>query len=331
MSATLTWYHSGLGTKTGTGIANFINDFEALFNSKSGDSNFSWEVASKNSGSSPYYLVLKRKDGSPGRALVISWTTSPAGNNPVLLNGSPNTSSVYYSFFPNATTDIPSNLTASSGDIFDDDTDALQVYGQNALSTVYGSNLRPFYFDCAEGVFLGTQDPASSACYGAGMGWLVVDANDDAYPCVIRAGSTTPLGLQNFGSTVASIAPITWTDISLNPTTSSVGYINTTYGGANSLYFMAFIPSGTWASHNVNSSDVLTDTSNSRAYFVPVPLLGQRKGEGFVLKLRQIAWGPGTTGPFTEYSTTGPVTRARQFNAATAGGNGYPWFTNFKL
>lgn len=94
---------------------------------------------------------------------------------------------------------------------------------------------------------------------------------------------------------------------------------------------MALRPTGTWASHAVNTTDVLTDTSNSRAYFVPVPLLGQRKGEGFVLKLRQIAWGPGTTSPFTEYSTTGPVTRARQFNAATAGGNGYPWFTNFKL
>lgn len=326
MSATLTWYHAGLGTKTGTGIANFIDDFETLFNSKSGDSNYSWEVASKNSGSSPYYLVLKRKDGSPGRALVISWATLPAGNNPVLLNGNPNTSSVYYSFFPNATTDIPSNLTASSGDIFDDDTDALQVYEQNALSTVYAANFQPFYFDCAEGIFLGTQNPASASCYGAGMGWLVVDANDNAYPCVIRAP-----GFHNFGSNTASNAPIIWTDSSLTPTTSSSGHINTAYGGANSLYFRAFLPSGPWANHSVNASDVLTDTSNSRAYFVPVPLLGQRKGEGFVLKLRQIALGPGTTGPFTEYSTTGPVTRARQFNAATAGGNGYPWFTNFKL
>lgn len=327
MSATLTWYHAGLGTKTGTGIANFIDDFETLFNSKSGDSNYSWEVASKNSGSTPYYLVLKRKDGSPGRALVISWTTAPAGNNPVLLNGTPNTGTVYYSFFPNATTDIPSNLTASSGDIFDDDTDALQVYGQNALSTVYAANSQPFYFDCAEGIFLGTQNPAGASCYGAGMGWLVVDANDDAYPCVIRASD---VGFNNFGS--SSSSPVSWTDVSLNPGSStSLGYINTTYGGSNSLYFMALRPTGTWASHAVNTTDVLTDTSNSRAYFVPVPLLGQRKGEGFVLKLRQIAWGPGTTSPFTEYSTTGPVTRARQFNAATAGGNGYPWFTNFKL
>ena len=64
---------------------------------------------------------------------------------------------------------------------------------------------------------------------------------------------------------------------------------------------------------------------------MPAQLLGVAKGEGFVIKLRQIAFGPGTVGPLTPYNTTGPVVAARQFNIATAGGNGYPWLTNFKL
>ena len=31
------------------------------------------------------------------------------------------------------------------------------------------------------------------------------------------------------------------------------------------------------------------------------------------------------------YNTTGPVVAARQFSNQTAGGNGFPWFTNFKI
>jgi hypothetical protein len=107
--------------------------------------------------------------------------------------------------------------------------------------------------------------------------------------------------------------------------------VRTNYGSANRQYFNAWAPGGPWAASVVGSVDILTNTALNKAWFVPVQLLGQTKGEGFVIKLRQMAYGPGTVGPFTVYNTTGPVAAAREVGNYTTGGNGHMWLTNFKL
>jgi hypothetical protein len=81
----------------------------------------------------------------------------------------------------------------------------------------------------------------------------------------------------------------------------------------------------------VSATDILTSTSVNKVWFVPSQILGQTKGEGFVLKLRQMGYGPGTVGAFTVYNTTGPVAAARQMSNHTAGLNSGAWLTNFKL
>ncbi len=323
MSATLTWASSGVGTKTGTTVAALISDIVSLVNSKSGDSSFYWQVASSNTASSPNYIVLKRKDGSAGRILLAVWTSAPAGNNAAILDGAPTSNNLYGAWFPSGNVDTPSNLTASSGTILGDDSGCTKVWAAMLVSTVYAASFQPFYFDSAEAVFFGFQNPGGSSLYAAGAGYLLVDASDNAYGAVVGFGGST---LSSFGAT--AIQPWSATKPNANSTTSCV---RTNYGSSDRVYFFASVPSGPWANSAVSSTDILTDTSNSKAWFVPVQLLGQTKGEGFVLKFRQFGFGPGTTGPLTPYNTTGPVVSARQFNAATAGGTGYPWFTNFKL
>lgn len=325
MSATLTWYNSGLGTKTGTTVAALINDIVSLVNSYSGDANFSWQVASSNTATSPNYVVLKRKDGSAGRILLAVWTSAPAGNNAAILDGAPTANSLYGAWFPSGNVDTPSNLTASSGTILGDDTNCTKVWAAMPVASIYAASIQPFYFDSAEAVFFGFQNPASSTAYAAGAGDLVVDAADNAYGAVVGFGSST---LGNFGGNLTTI--MGW--LSAKPSANStLSCVRTNYGSADRVYFMAYAPSAAWASSPVSSTDVLTDTANAKAWFVPVQLLGQTKGEGFVLKFRQFGFGPGTTAAFTPYNTTGPVVAARQFNASTTGGTGYPWFTNFKL
>lgn len=325
MSATLTWYNSGLGTKTGTTVATLISDIATLVNSKSGDATFSWQVASSNTATSPNYVVLKRKDGSAGRILLAIWTSAPAGNNAAILDGAPTTNSLYGAWFPSGDVDTPSNLTASSGTILGNDTNCTKVWAAMPVTTIYSASIRPFYFDSAEAVFFGFQNPGSTTVYGAGAGDLVVNAADNAYGAVVGFGSNT---LGNFGGNLATI--MGW--LTAKPAANStLPCVRTNYGSTDRVYFMAYAPSAGWASSAVSSTDVLTDTSNAKAWFVPVQLLGQTKGEGFVLKLRQFGFGPGATSAFTPYNTTGPTVAARQFNANTTGGNGYPWFTNFKL
>lgn len=324
MSATLTWASSGLGTKTGTAIADCFNDLDTLITSKSGDATFFWQVAAKNVAATPYWLNLKRKDGSAGRILLICYTSAPAGTPTVMFDVTPTNSSIYGAYFPAGNVDTPSNLTSAGGTVMGSDTGAVKVWAQLVLSSMYTTSYQPFYFDSSEGMVFGFQNPAAATCYWGAAGAIVVDASDNAYSAVMSAGSNSA---STFGATSPTF-PFSASTINAGAVTACV---RTNYGSSNRVYFQAWAPSGTWASVAVSSTDILTDTGASKAWFAPVPLLGQTKGEGFVLKLRQMSFGPGTTGPFTPYNTTGPVVQSRQFNGATTGGNGYPWLTNFKL
>lgn len=324
MSATLSFASSGLGTKTGTTSATLIADLVTLITSKAGDSNFNWQVASSNSVTTPLYIVLKRKDASAGRILLVVWTSAPAGNNAAILDTAPTTNVLYGAYFPSGNVDTPSNLTASSGTILGDDTGAVKVWASMSVATIYAASIRPFYFDSAEACYFAFQNPGAAAVYMAGAGALVVDAADNAYDCVVGFGTTS---LAGFG---ASGGVMSWSVAAASAGGNTV-CVRTNYGASNRTYYIGLAPSGLWANVAVSSTDILTDTANSRAYFVPVQLLGQVKGGGFELKLRQLGWGPGTVGAFTVYNTTGPVVAARQVNALTTGGNGYPWLTNFKL
>jgi hypothetical protein len=324
MSATLTWFHHQ-GAKTGTTSAALITDLAAMVNAKLADANYSWRVASSQSATSPYYCVLKRKDGSAGRILFVIWTSAPAGNNAAILTGTPTNDHLYYTWFPAGNTDTPLNLTAASGTILGDDTGALYVGGTFQLTTVYGASAQPHYFDSAEGIAFGLQNPASTSLYGGFIGKVLVDAADTAYDAMLYAGGSS---LANFGA--LGSPSLAWMPASTSFAHNvSNQHIRANYGGNNKLFFQAWAASG-WGNLAVGSNDILTDTALSKAWFVPYPLAGHTKGQGFPLKLRQIAFGPGVTGPFAAYSSGG-VVQARCMAAATLGSNGYPWLTNFKL
>ncbi len=324
MSATLTWYHSGVGTKTGTTQAAFFTDIVSLVGTKSGDANFKWEVASSDTAGNPNYVVLRRKDASAGRILIVAWTSAPAGNNAAILDAAPTANNVYVAWFPSGNVATPSNLNASSGTILGNDTGAVKVTFGTATTTVYTTNIQPFYFDSTEAMFFGFQNPASATTHAFGAGDLVVDGADAAYGATVSFGGAA----HTFGSTSG---PMPWLSATASAGTASQTLVRTNYGSSNRVYYQAWFPSANWANSVVSATDILTNTGSSQVWHVPVQLLGTTKGEGFVIKLRQIALGPGTVGAFTPYNITGPVVAARQFNAATAGGNGFPWFTNFKL
>lgn len=325
MSATLTWYHVANAAKTGTTVAAFFTDLKNAVDSKSGDANYKWQVASSSLAGTPYYVVLKRKDGSAGRILFVCWTSNPAGNNAAILEGIPTNNSLHVAYFPAGNVDTPSNLTAASGTIMGDDTGVIKcTTSATGITSFYGTSVAIHYADSQEAFAMMVQNPASlpSMLYLAGA--ILVDGSDNAYDAVLMA--QTP---STFGSSSAAMMPWSTSDVSAGLGTTPC--VRTNYGSADRLYYSAWLPGGSWASAAVSSTDILSDTTTNKVWFVPYQLLGQTKGEGFVLKLRQIAYGPGTTAAFTAYSTTGPVVQARQFNALTVGGNGYMWLTNFKL
>ncbi len=326
MSATVSWASSGLGTKTGTTNQLCLDDLNTLITSKSGDATFKWEVAGSSTGATPRYTLLRRKDGSAGRIAIIIWDSAPAANNAAILDTTPTSNAVQFAYFPAGTGTTLSNLTAASGTICGNDTGAIKCCSPGTVGTVYAALIQWFYFDHAEGMVFCLENPAAVLTYSAGAGAHVVDGADVAYDVVFATNGANPWN--SFGS--VTVPPLPWQATFLNAGLSTTGVIRTNYGSSNRNYFHAFAASGVWANVAVSSTDILTDTTLNKAWFLSPQLLGTTKGEGPILKWRQIAYGPGTVGAFTVYNTTGPVVAARQASAATAGTNGAPWMCNFK-
>jgi hypothetical protein len=329
MSSTLTWQSSGLGTKTGITSVALINDLVSLFASKAGDANFSWTVASSNNSSdTPYYIVLKRKNGSAGRILLMLWGTAPSAVQPKLYDAVAGVNGLNGTYFPAGNVDTPSNLNAALGTILGDDTGVMKIWPNMNIGTVYGASFQPYYFDSVDVLVFGFQNPGVNSAYLGMAGDLVVDANDIAYPATFSMGTGTA---NNIGANGSSWG---WSATSSSYTaggTNSSPVVRTNYGSANRIYWQAWCSSGSWAAQSTAGSDVLINDAVPASYLVPIPLIGLTKGEGFALRMRQFAMGPSSTGPFATLASSGPVIQARQVNAGVAGNFGCPWLTNFKL
>ena len=323
-AATLTWHVSALGTKTGTAIGNFFADFNTLITSNSGDANFKWVVASANTGSTPYTIVLKRKDASAGRILLVSWSSAPAANNVAILDTSPTTTQTYVAWFPAGNVDSPSNLTAASGTILGDDTGAVKCASIGSLASFYAASFQPFYAENEEGVLFCTGHAGALTTYFAGAGNLVVNMSDTEYGCTIGGGGTT---LDNFSTSTSTVLAWTATAVLAGATTT---HVRTNYGVENTAYFIA-LRANAWGAEAQGATDIRSYSATNSVWFIPVMLASQIKGGGFPLKLRQIGWGPPTINAFQAYNTTGPVTAAIQLCAATAGQNSGCWVTNFEI
>ena len=323
MSATLTWHYSGPATKGGTAVSNGFADMVTEISSNSADSNYKWEVASSNTGSTPYTIVLKRKDASAGRILLCCFTSAESNYNAAIFNGAVSTNRLYVAFFPSGNTDAVSNLTAASGTMMGDDSNAIYVGHCADVAQWYATNFQFTYFENEEAMIFFFQNPAATTIYMCGAGYLLVDDADNVYPCTLAGGNSN---MSNWGTTAGVLA---WTNTELAPN-GLTSRIRGNYGGDNKLFFHAFSPSGNWCSVS-SASSLMIDTGTSDVWFLPVQLLGQTRGEGLVLKWRQLAYGPPTTGAFATIQSTGPVTEAIQICSATGGDVSAPWATNFKI
>jgi hypothetical protein len=328
MSATLTWFSSGLGVKLGTTRADFITDLNNLVVTKVADANFKWEVASVSVAGNPNWLCLKRKSGAAGRILIVAYTAAPAGANTALFDvaaGSILTTGAYIAWFPAGNVDTPSNLTAASGTILGDDTGVVKAANNGTTNANYPALFQHYYFDSDEGIWFFQTNPAASTIGYMAAGDLLVDGSDVAYGATIGGGGSGTLSWSASGATQHLFSATT---ISAGASTQ---VIRTNYGSSNRTYYNAYSINGVWAASAASPTDIMTDTALNKAWFLPVAVIGNTKGEGPILKHRQVAFGPAVTGSFTVYSTTGPAVQARHMSGNTVVTTGIPWLTNFKL
>lgn len=328
MSATLTWHQGGgLANSGSASDTQFFTDLKAMFDDKAADSDFKWEVASSNLGSTPRQITLKRKDASDGRILIVMWDSS-APNNPSFANSTPNTGIPYIGYFPNGNVDTPSNLTSTSTPVMGDDTDSVMLANGYYRSSWYnGTTDRFYYMESDAGMVIWVQNPASSGGYWFAAGDLLVDENDDAFPTTMGSSSNS---LSQWGTTSAAVG---WNSTITGPNTTdqqSYAHINSHCGGTPNTKF--FCPVTYNFAATAPSTNMLRDNTNDKLYFLPIYVKPYGRGSGIVGKFRQLAVGPDASAPFESPNMTGPVVAAIVMDAYNGGAmNGRPWATNFKV
>lgn len=330
MSDLLTWRQAGPAPKTGTTNTAMFDDIATLINNEAANDDFLWEVASVNSAATPFYCVLKRKDASVGRILVVLWSSAPAGNNAAIcISGAPSNNSIYMTWFPNGNTDTPLNLTAASGTILGDDTDVLFLTHRLQTTTAYSGTKQIQCVANEEGLVFSFQADNDNDQGLMGAGNLVVDYADNAYPAC-------------FGHTAITISA-NWPlsipySFSTDITSANWPLVRSHHPTPNSNSFIPFSPAGLWNIQLWNdTNDVLHNHAESKMWLLPTPLAPYVKGGPWDLKMRQMAIGPthllgGDTFNSYIYDSNALQPDAIQLNLSNKTvDDSFCWFTNYKI
>jgi hypothetical protein len=342
MASTLTWTESTGPTQTAATLAGFFADLDTMITANASNSAFNWKVGQYQN-SNPYYITLVQKSNVPSGGnpapviLIVGYTGAPAGvNTDIFDSGATITAnSVHIIYFPSATTSTPSNLSSASGTVMGSDTNCVKACTSGAIaSTFYAATYQLWYMDSADGIYLFSQTPNATAYQALGAGLLLVDYSGNAYAatCGIYDGSSDVTLLSNWKEWSSTFT-------GAGNELPSAAIYRTNYGTADSLFFLAFGVSTAltpWLNQtNGAAADILVNLATSTVYFAPIMLLGQTKGQGVVLKIRQIAMGPQTptaSVAFYGYYGTGNVLQAFAMSNNNASATSlFPWAVNFQV
>ena len=351
MASTLTWNTAVAGATSAAATAvQFFTDLNTLVTAQAGNSAFAWQVGTLNTSNTlanPTYITLVQKStiaasggiaANPGPVILIcNYASAPSFYNTNTMDAVPATSQLQVSYFPSATTVTPAagalNVTGSTQAIttMGNDTNCVKMTNMvTGIATVYTVGYQLSYADSADCVYISMGPTASSwaAQYAFMAGLGIVDYSGNVYGCCVHFNSSPTVN--STGIIQLWVASGTATESAA----ASDRVLRTNYGAANRTYYDAFVVPG-WAAQTAGvTADILQNNTNGYAYFAPIQLMGNAKGEGVVLKLRQIGFGPQTIVNYTNYYTTGPVVAASQLVACTGGtanASVIPWLTDFQL
>lgn len=277
---------------------------EQLLTTRSAATDFPWQIASAETTTSPFHLVLKRKSGDPGRIIFVGVTTGPGTTyNPQLSTIIWSASGIRAGFFPAATSDVPANILSTSGDVFTTPTGYTGVTS-NFTQFTNGAYTMSVWA-CQDGIALR---------WGAGVigdsMWVIGDMMEnnatDAVPVAFYNGSMS--------ATISSTESLT---------------ISTTGGFFQLAGVVSHVGHGWTLQTDV--SDKLRNSGAKTAGFFPTSLAVIRESlqNVYGYKLRQVCRGPSSLAAYEPMLTTGPVLSA--VCMASLATSNAPWLTNFKV
>jgi hypothetical protein len=319
----LTW-RSTIPTAYAIG-ANQADDFLVAINSmvtgNSGSADAYWEVANYSS-ASPKSVLLKRKDGSPGR--IIFFGQQGGAPNAAAIYPSAGSSRLIVAYSKTSTSNTPdaSFLTAAPLSATD------YMRGIGAMLTDTNRTYRMYYIESSAGFILVAlhfvqvfNSTTTQQCCYAMAGDLFAH----------KGGTNCPMLMSQGNGTAASwTAPETNAFISATITTTYSGGLIclVQFGGNIERAFRFDLPA---LAANMND---LRDDTESRMAFLPIRMtfqLWNPINSGLAGKLRQIAYGPqALQEAFIKDSSTDMVVAAGITPGVTAL-NDTMWITNVEV
>lgn len=277
------------------------------FTSLVGSASCDWQVCSSALGATPYHVALKRKTGAPGRILFLGVTAAPLlVYNPQLSNGiSWAAAGLRVAHFPEATSDVPGNMLATSGDVF---TNPGNCTGLGANMVTYTGTAVLKLWSNEDGIIMKYGTPLAAPIGFYYVGDLGVDVTDTAFPVT--------------GYTVSFADPFVAT-----PTLTSPGAWAKVAGIDCHIGQVA-----TYAFSTLNN--FLRDNALKKTGYLPV-FLGTKNSSMekiFWGKLRQVGMGPTPLATEEVISLVdGGLPTPKAFGLNSLATTHLAWLTNFKF
>jgi len=293
----------------------WLSHINTAVTGSSGDADAYWEVANY-SATSPKSVLLRPKDGSPGR-IIIFGENGQAGASASVRNTS--TSALFIAFSASSTANTPDANWTTSAPLSATDYMLAVPMWQITASTTF----RLTYFDSPAGMYFCITLGTATGMAAAGAGWLVEDHMGNFLPFILGTG-TQALPTDPFSqNTSSNVLPGL---VSTNTTTATVNRMLVRVDGFDETVWRIFAALST-------SYNKMRDSTNKRAFFFPIYLAyGTNDIRKTVAgKLRQVAFGPTTIRESSFESTASPSVYAyghAYHNAANVVGM---WFTNFEV
>jgi hypothetical protein len=306
-TTTLTWKalpaSPALSTIAATGLG-WLTVLKNHIDSLAANADLHWEVCSSNLAAHPFYVTLKRKAGGNGRMLFIVNTSSMASTyNAQLFNFAWTVSGLRAAWFPDASTDVPANITTVSGDVF---TGGATCTGLSCLATTFNADDTLTLYSTSEVLMI-----------------------KQARPTTVTSYYTLGAALERYDEEPINAAgySINYADILVAAATVTTQGFNCKDGGAH------YRVSGSLTLAYAFNSTKLRNLATKEMAFLPYILgtIDKSYADLTGYKMRQIYQGPQClAGEEIALVNELGVTTEKAFAMLKAAGVG-PWLVNFKV
>jgi hypothetical protein len=237
-----------------------------------------WEVANYSS-TSPKSVLLRKINGAPGR--IIFFGQNGSTPNAAACSGTATASVPYIGYSATSTVNTPDASFLSAAPLAASD----YIPAVRCFAGAAGTDWRFSYAEFEDGFYFLVGSVSFNGMGVAGAGELIEDIDGENISAILGSGAS---GSTQWAYTVSNSGGIIPATIAASYTGGTAAALIVRYDGENRSAYRATIMAAS------ATMPKLHDTTNSRAHFLPIPLVFNTSDVTYSVlgKMRQVAFGP---------------------------------------